>query len=369
MQKDLHHVGTYVICRLAGMKSKCAEIVAYAAQQVDDATHGHVLRFTNGEVFRQTMTAHKVISTINFNVRDSLEVWVPFHFLPQGKNDLNLDGLITGIESSSLKLLKRELIRVGGEPLALYRLGIGLHCYADSFSHQDFKGFFDRYNNITLLNVKEGMSEFSIFKKILEYGKFYGRRIASRILPSIGHSQAITCPDIPYLKWAYHRGKMPYVKVDNLNQRFIIALESMYKFMVEYLERNPQFRGAVPSDNFTTLQSKFLQILRCEGSSTQRHKFWLECVHQNYFNFIDFDEVDVQLTYDSREWFKQAVETVRQFDWWPRWLLKNLKYSFYLFRKKENFNHSHWVNYMRAAARHRYNVIHEILPEAEVEVG
>jgi len=31
MQTDIHHAGTYILCRMAGMKSDCAEIVAYCA--------------------------------------------------------------------------------------------------------------------------------------------------------------------------------------------------------------------------------------------------------------------------------------------------------------------------------------------------
>jgi hypothetical protein len=29
MQIDLHHTGIYVLCRIAGMKSRFAEVVAY----------------------------------------------------------------------------------------------------------------------------------------------------------------------------------------------------------------------------------------------------------------------------------------------------------------------------------------------------
>ncbi|KUO52323.1 MAG: hypothetical protein APF76_04625 [Desulfitibacter sp. BRH_c19] len=89
MQKDFHHAVIYVLCRIAGMKSEYARVVAYASQQVDDATHGHALKFINGGVFRQTMTAHKTLSTRNFNVNNAVEVWLPFHFLPQGGMDTN----------------------------------------------------------------------------------------------------------------------------------------------------------------------------------------------------------------------------------------------------------------------------------------
>lgn len=59
MQKDIHHGGTYLLCRLAGMKSEHAEIVAYCVQYVDDADYGHALVFENGGAFKQTQTAYK----------------------------------------------------------------------------------------------------------------------------------------------------------------------------------------------------------------------------------------------------------------------------------------------------------------------
>ena len=43
MQKDFHYATVYVLCRLAGMKSKYAKKVAYSSQQVDDAVYGHAL--------------------------------------------------------------------------------------------------------------------------------------------------------------------------------------------------------------------------------------------------------------------------------------------------------------------------------------
>ena len=48
MDIDSHHAGTYVVARLAGMTHRDAEIVAYSAQYVDDATNEGVIRFDTG---------------------------------------------------------------------------------------------------------------------------------------------------------------------------------------------------------------------------------------------------------------------------------------------------------------------------------
>ncbi len=48
MQIDGHHTATYVAARLAGMTDAQAQVVAYAAQYVDDATNEGVIECTHG---------------------------------------------------------------------------------------------------------------------------------------------------------------------------------------------------------------------------------------------------------------------------------------------------------------------------------
>lgn len=48
MQIDFHHAVTYVAARIAGMDHAKADIIAYAAQYVDDATNHGYIRFDNG---------------------------------------------------------------------------------------------------------------------------------------------------------------------------------------------------------------------------------------------------------------------------------------------------------------------------------
>jgi len=250
MQKDFHYATVYVLCRLAGMKSKYAKKVAYSSQQVDDAVYDHALKFENGDVFHQTKTAHKETSVISSaNVNKSFNIWLPFHFLPSGKEKNSLENFVTKPESSTINFLKKEVIDAGDKEYALHWLGIFLHLYADSYSHQQFKGFYDQYNFSELL---DGVQRLSFKDKII---KFLTKYIP--VLFPVGHALVIKNPDIPYANWKYeNNGKE--IEINNLEQRFMPAAKNIFKYIRNYLSENNKFGIAVKEE---TLDFKFDKIM------------------------------------------------------------------------------------------------------------
>jgi len=362
MQIDLHHGGTYALCRLAGMKSMYAKIVAYCAQQVDDATHGHALKFENGGAFRQTLTAHRGLSTRNFNVNDALEVWMPFHFIPAGLSPQNPDGLIAGPNSMVLNLLLKHVSRSSDPQLILYQLGIALHCFADSFTHQDFKGFFDVHNNVRLLKgvTKKGPG------KIIEETALDILNHINFPFFAIGHAEVLANPDIPYATWSYTRKNQKTIVVDNLNQRFLPALRAIYTYLVYFLKKNPAFAPKNWLPHYSFNEDLFIKLLRHRGSTEERHQNWLEHIKTNFFQLPDFDKNDQTLDYQPREWFKNAVKAIKV-QWWKKPFYE--AYNYHLFHKQPGFDFSDWVKFMQAAAGHKFTLIHKILPQCGIYVG
>jgi hypothetical protein len=121
MQIDFHHAVTYVVARLSGFKQEKAEIIAHAAQYVDDAT-------SSGTV----------------------------HFLP-GNNDLEAGenpngGFINKIVCSKNNPIAKEMVRQAiiekDKPYGLHRLGITMHVYADTWAHQKFAGVLHDINEV-----------------------------------------------------------------------------------------------------------------------------------------------------------------------------------------------------------------------------
>lgn len=358
MQKDFHYAAIYVLSRLAGMKDEYAEKVAYSSQQVDDAVYDHALKFEDGDIFHQTQTAHKELDFINSSdVNESFNVWIPFHFLPAAEN-ANFR-LITKPESRTIELLKKDIINSNNKNNILYRLGIFLHLYADSYSHQDFKGFYDRYNLIDLLEGVEHLSGRDKIKKWLT-------KIIPGLLP-IGHALSMKNPDIPYASWKYKRNSK-MIKINNLEERFIPAAKNIFVFLREFLLKNDDFGSAVENKSLDFCLPKIKETLSFKGSLEKRYNNWLNKIHNNYFKFEDFNSSEENLNYNARKWFKSAVEVKRC----PKYSLEGLKqkaYNYNKFYKKEKFDYADWTLYMKAAAEHKYVVVHKILPQAGLNVG
>lgn len=359
MQIDIHHTAVYVLCRIAGMRSECADIVAYSSQQVDDAVHKHVLKFSDGSVFKQTMTAHKLLIPRNYEINETINVWIPFHFLPRGDGS-SPEALAVAPNSKVLGLLL-EGIRTSSSTHSLYRLGIGLHCLADAYAHKDFIGLYNGYNDVRLLS---GVDEKGFIEDAGRLSLKLWDKWRSDCL-SVGHIEVLDNPDIPYADWSYSRGSKVY-KVRNLEERFLPAVRKIHEYLVYYLSKNPQFRSKINQRPFQDYEDKFRTILSFRGSKEERYKNWLKYIKNNYFEFSDFDDRDGTLFYDDRAWFKQAVEAVKVT---KKRNNQHRQNNYQVFKKKEGFEESHWVRFMQAAAEHKFLVVHCLLPELGVVVG
>ncbi|NCC15921.1 MAG: hypothetical protein EOM28_06170 [Clostridia bacterium] len=356
MQIDLHHTGIYVLCRIAGMKSTYAEIVAYASQQVDDAIYGHALVFKNGCAFQQIQTAHPPETEKNFDINNSLEVWMPYHFLPSRIEIKNEESQITRTNSEVLQYLLNNVMAVSKSSLALYRLGIALHCFADTYSHQDFKGFWNSYNNVDLICGEKHKKFWDCLK-----GRVLTLIGKNTKFLNVGHGEVLTNPDIPYLNWCYARENQKY-EIDNLKERFIPALRDIYEFLIQYIENNPYLKNSnnINPKPFEYYQDKFVIVLEFEGDALDRHNNWLSSINNNFFEFYDFCQEDQELDYQPRKWFREAV-LAQKIPWWnfvERYQEKISNY--HTFITNNNFENSNWVRFMHAAAEHRYIILHKI---------
>lgn len=247
MQKDFHYCTIKLLAQKAGFPPNEAQIIAYSSQFVDDSTAYRPFRlpfFVKTNSFRiiknkyldPVCTAHKGIQMISdFNKNIQKKVYISFHFLPaepyKGQKNYSF---ITQPDSEFANLIVSKALNNFGSDthdriFKLINLGIALHTYADTFSHQGFSGRHNQENNV---------EEIKIFKKNSWQKISKLKSIRASLLPEIGHAEAINLPDLPFLKWAYKVSNDIQVERDN-RDIFMTAAYKIYNFLCNISPQKP----------------------------------------------------------------------------------------------------------------------------------
>jgi hypothetical protein len=344
MQIDFHFCTIYALARAAGFIPDHAHIVAYASQHTDDAKYEHALDFENGGRFQQVLTAHKYFDPGVLSKHVCYGIWVPFHFLPGNIGVEFYERMLTRPGSTVTQRLVDDLLGSKPRPYLLHRLGILLHTFADTWSHQNFLGLMhDDLNDVSKLRVKGQTAAAlkSFFERIkvqvLEYGA-----------PKLGHAQAGTIPDEPYRQWRYENWEGRGLDISN-PERALDAAQSCYQVLIKFLNEFPGFsmKKAVPWHEIAVNAAKLLEMNR---DIDERIKSWMGAVSGGELGF-KAEGRDLNLDYDDREWFREAVKVEQDAE------------GKELYIRNSGFETSHWKYFHDAAAFHRFTVLHEVLPE------
>lgn len=342
MQIDFHHGVTYVAARLAGFSHEDADIIAYSAQYVDDATSDGVIKFDNRAIYQRTSSAHCALDLENLDPLEDMLVWLPFHFLPgndglgAGKNPKGkfIRKIVTRPDSPIAKEMVQAAIADQGKPYSLHRLGITMHVYADTWAHQGFAGVIHKINDVHHFD--------EIAKKPVFEGKM-GELVAhfvSAAAPALGHGKAYIFPDMPFLQWTYENGLGETVKRNN-TEEFCTAADALCRAMQQY--RKVKATGIGEGD-MEKIRSLFTKQKNKEGDD--RHQAWLRAVKRGIFSF---GPATVSYDHEGKDsWKTKALGTSRD--------LKIYKY-------KDDFLKSNWKLFHDALQLHRLTVSHDILPK------
>jgi hypothetical protein len=213
MQKDFHYYVVKILAVKAGFDETEAQVIAHASQYVDDATthkparvnnppdfiHNHPRYDENMREFDPICTAHKLFGYIE-GIHEIVQkkVYVSFHFIPEknfsGINYIKQKHYVTKengeLANELMKNAVNELKSASNleRTQKLIKLGLTIHSYADTWSHQGFSGIHSPFNDIQSLKFKKD-GEWNFAR--------YGYR------PDIGHAEADHYPDITNLEWKY----------------------------------------------------------------------------------------------------------------------------------------------------------------------
>jgi hypothetical protein len=192
MQKDFHYDIIFALAKEAGYPDSDANIIAYASQYVDDNTDREYtvsdssgefyIGFpeevgTSGNLYLPIIT--QAVDITAFKLAIQRYVFAPFHFVP-GDNNVSINGktnpLCTTRGCKNAAALVQEAVK-DKDP---YRLGVALHTYADTFSHERFSAFHEDWNKV--------------------FNSFIGN-----LPPNIGHGEVFTRPDEISTTWVDER--------------------------------------------------------------------------------------------------------------------------------------------------------------------
>ncbi|MGF1603066.1 MAG: DUF6765 family protein [Thermosynechococcaceae cyanobacterium] len=377
MQIDFHHGVTYVVARLAGFEHEAAEIIAYSAQYVDDATNAGVIGFNNGTTFYHISSAHKFLDYRNFRELAQHQVWIPFHFLP-GNGGLPADQSPAG--SPIEKLICRPNSYVAQEMVAacfdiagrqrgvsesdaashshnLYRFGIAMHVYADTWAHQGFAGINHPVNEAKILVDAQGNLDQRSTERVKRYfHKNITNRLARLVISEgfpLGHGAVLSNPDRPYLQWGYINGLDQRIMRNN-SRDFLEAADQMCCWMQRYRigDAGADCPG-LPLDD----KQKIAQLFQgtTERSSKVRHRVWLQAIASGHFSFGK-----TQVCYRAKgkgSWKYEAIGTEAIIDSGDE-----------VFPFQAAFIDSHWKRFHDALKDHRAYVVDQLLPKYGIHV-
>jgi hypothetical protein len=213
MQKDFHYDIVYALAKEAGYEDNEAYIIAYSSQYVDDNIDREYSVYDSsefyvdfpekigktGNLYFPIITQAADITSLELSVQRS--VFAPFHFIP-GDNNVEIKGKKNPLCTTRGCANAVGLVQESVKNVDLYSMGVALHTYADTWSHERFSAFREDWNKV--------------YKSIVQ-----------NIPPNIGHAEVFTKPDEISLVWEDKRFKE---KIDN-RERALMAAEHIFSFI------------------------------------------------------------------------------------------------------------------------------------------
>ena len=287
MDLDFHYGTMYVLSRWAKFGSANSNIIATSSQLVDD--NFDTTPFSDEEEKKNLAAGIHVRYSCqniwgNITGKGNGEMWIPFHFLPGLQGDTVEDKLVCKKHSELSKKLEKRLLETTLDNSDFgFRLGVGLHVFADTWAHQEFAGINNTINRVkNLIFATQGSMMGRVINDIVGSSPMLSK-ILDELMP-LGHAAAVHCPDMPYIWW-------------KSGERFMEGRKNWDEFL-EAAEECFRILQAVSCEPVTGLSDEQKKLLtRCfKGIQSEdinvRYEAWLKRIHENYFQIEDFDEND-----------------------------------------------------------------------------
>ena len=204
---EFHYYVLYALALRAGFHDGAARLLAHSSQYVDTSLISYKITSATG--------SFSTVITQDYGWWDETfprDVYLPFHFFPGDVEKAaarRADGTRNPLSVTPASPGLKRLLVAALQTRNLYRVGIALHTYADSWAHQDFSGVSEEWNTLD----------------------------TSLPVPPIGHAQAGTLPDRLAARWDDPRLLASLRRVDN-RERQLRAARMIYKYLCTYNRRS-----------------------------------------------------------------------------------------------------------------------------------
>jgi hypothetical protein len=306
MEKDFHYYLTYVLAQITEFDN--ADIIAFASQFVDDNNEGQFFIDGKPEAFPEKIPNNggyyypimtQSLSTKSLNPYVQKYVYVPFHFIP-GDGSVVIDNRTNALSTTPASPVATAVLAQALKEGNPYQIGIALHSYADTWSHQNFTGLQEGWNSV--------YPWYNFFKSIV---------------PNIGHAEAGHLPDVISETWTDHRLKTKIVN----SRRAFQATAEIYKAL-----RRKTGQGPI----WTDIQKDFKLIINAEGYEDRKTKI------NDLLNDRGLKPVPA---YDENDWIDAALDQKDQ---------KVVMHS--------GFENTHWYHFHQSAKK-QFALVMELTKE------
>ncbi len=210
MNAEFHYYSIYALALEAGFSENDAGLLAGSSQYVDNAMLPYVVETAEKRV--------ELIVTQNYlfwNDEVRRDIYLPFHFIPGNERkacESRQDGRSNRFNVVPNGPLVKDNLIAALQTRNLYRIGIALHSFADSWAHQNFSGLVEDWND-------------------------FGQRSSSLGIPAAGHLHAFSSPDQISKIWNDPRLTSEKCCIDN-NARFLEAARKIYRYLCIYMKKS-----------------------------------------------------------------------------------------------------------------------------------
>ena len=319
MDIEFHYFITYILSRKAGFDEEDAYKIAYSSQYTDDNEFHYFVNYKDGGHFLNEISQTMDITKPSLKRQ---KIYPLFHFIPGGKESEETCTLkcgetkcfVTIPNNENAQMLLKEAINSGD----LYRIGIAVHAFADTWSHQNFLGFEDKANS---------------------------RKGIGKLIPNIGHADFFHEPDKIHNEWEDTRlGKKE--SIINNDDRFLESAKQIFIYLYRY--KNPASDDSMAASKYEELNLE-LQLKDAMDDSylwgsddKARIKAYKKICNE------------LQLTkyqYHPNTWRYDAVEKKEmEFDLFDKYWAKN------------DFLESDWYKFQQAVITHRDYALDRFMP-------